>query len=177
MNSSIAFRFLVLSTCLFFAACNRPSAEKAFDVAVLNSNMYVGFANAGMERELDSPSMKMGKTKDEFVSLQRSEVVQSKLRFVEENYEKLKSFSQTDDTKDIIRKSLALHELILPVYKNEYMQLAKLYDSKASRSEIEKSKQAISDKYFPKFETLYNQLISDGKVFAKEHGIEVKWGM
>lgn len=171
------FRLFILSACFFFTACNRPSAEKAFDVAVLNSNMIVGFANAGMERELESPSMKMGKTKDEFAPMQRSEVVQSKLKFAEENYEKLKGFSQTDDTKEIIQKSLALHELILPVYKNEYMQLAKLYDSNAPANEIEKLRKTIHDQYFLKFETLYNQLINSGKLYAKEHNIEVRWAM
>ena len=139
--------------------------------------MIGGFSNAGMERELQSPSAKMGATKNEVVDMKRSEVVESKLKFVEENYEKLKSFSQTDDTKAIIQKSIALHELIIPVYKNEYMQLAKLYDNNAPEHEIEKLKKAIHDKYFLKFEESYNQLINSGKLYAKEHDIEVRWAM
>jgi hypothetical protein len=139
--------------------------------------MIIGFANNGMERDLESPSIKMGKTKDEMISMTRKEVVENKLKFVEENYYKLKGFTQTDDTKNIIQMSLALHELILPVYKNEYAHLAKLYDSNASKNEIEELKKSIHDQYFLKFETLYNQLISSGKLYAKEHNIEVRWAM
>lgn len=174
---SFSFPLIILSLCCFLAACNRPTAGKAFDVAVLNSNMLIGFANGGMERDLESPSVKMGATKDEIIPMQRSEVVQSKLKFVEGNYEKLKGFTQTDDAKDIIQKSLALHELILPVYKNEYMQLAKLYDSNAPKSEVEKLRKTIHDQYFLKFEAAYNALINSGKLYAKEHGIEVRWVM
>jgi len=177
MVSLSHLRFIAIGLVAVFLSCNRPTPEKAFDVAVLNSNMIVGFANTGMERELQSPSAKMGATKDEIVTMKRSEVVESKLKFLEENYEKLKDFAQTDDTKEIIRKSLALHEMIIPVYKNEYMQLAKLYDSNASESEIEKLSKSIRDKYFLKFESAYNQLISSGKSYAKEHSIEVRWDL
>lgn len=177
MKLYLPFRYFIISSCISVAACNHPTAEKAFDVAVLNSNMIVGFANNGMERELQSPSAKIGETEDEVVTMKRREVVESKLKFVEENYEKLKSFSQTDETKDIIQKSIVLHELIIPVYKNEYMQLAKLYDSNAPESEIEELKKAIHNQYFLKFEETYNQLINSGKLYAKKHEIEVRWAM
>jgi hypothetical protein len=177
MILSTSIRLAIAIACLSFAACNKPSPEKAFDVAVLNSNMLVGFANDGMERELDQPSAKMGKTKDEILQMKRSEVVEDKLKFVEENYDKLKGFSPDDDNKEIIQNSLALHEFILPVYKNEYMQLAKLYDENASKDEIEKQKTSVRDKYASKFETLFNTLISSGKAFAKKHDITVNWAM
>ncbi|HVF96460.1 MAG TPA: hypothetical protein VM871_04025, partial [Flavisolibacter sp.] len=132
-------------------------------MAVLNTNMVNGFANEGLLRELRTPSMKMGKTKDEVVSMKRSEVIQSKVAFVEENYEKLKGFDQSDDTREIIQASLALHQFILPVYKNEYTQLAKLYDSGASKEETEEFAQRIQDKYAPRFEELFDKLIALGK--------------
>ena len=177
MKLSMFFSLIAFGFCTAIFSCNTPSAEKAFDVAVLNSNMIIGFANNGMERDLESPSIKMGITKDEMISMTRKEVLENKLKFVEENYYKLKGFTQTDDTKNIIQMSLALHELILPVYKNEYAHLAKLYDSNASKNEIEELKKSIHDQYFLKFETLYNQLISSGKLYAKEHNIEVRWAM
>ena len=177
MNASSLLRLCAAAMLVAFAACNQPSAEKAFDVAVLNTNMIVGFAHTGMERALESPSAKMGKTKDEVVQMKREEVVDDKRKFAEANYEKLKAFSQTDETKDIIQGSIALHELVLPVYKNEYMQLAKLYDSNAPESEIAKLKKVIHDKYFLRFEVAYNNLINSGKLYAKEHDIEVRWAM
>ena len=177
MVSISCLRVLAVGFMAVLFSCSSPSSEKAFDVAVLNTNMIVGFANTGMERELESPSMKMGKTKDEVVQLKRTEVIGNKLKFVEENFEKLKGFSQTEETRDIIQKSLALHELILPVYKNEYTKLAKLYDENASKEDIEKLEQSIREKYFPGFEKLYTQLLSSGKTYAKAHHIEVRWAM
>lgn len=174
-----AYRLGTIATALMIVllSCNSPSPEKAFDVAVLNTNVIVGFANTRMERELEAPSMKMGKNKDEVIQMKREEVVENKIKFAEENYAKLKGFSQTDDTKDIIQKSMALHELILPVYKNEYRQLAKMYDSHAPQADIEKMSKSIHDKYFLTFEAAYNELIGSGKLYAKEHDIEVRWDL
>ena len=177
MSWPLSLRLSILISCLSLAACNKPSPEKCFGIAVLNSNMLVGFANGGIERELESPSIKMGKSKDEFFPMKRREVISSKIQFVEENYEKLRGFEQTEETKDIIQHSIALHEFILPVYKSEYAQLAKLYDEDARKEEIQKMVQAIHDKYHDKFEELYNKLISSGKNYAKANDIKVNWGM
>jgi len=177
MSWPLSFLLFILISCLSLAACNKPSPEKCFGIAVLNSNMLVGFANGGIERELESPSMKMGKTKDEVLPMKRSEVIDGKIQFVEENYEKLNGFEQTDETKDIIQNSIALHELILPVYKNEYTQLAKLYDEDTTKEEIQKNVQAIHDKYYERFKELYDKLISSGKLYAKANDIKVNWAM
>lgn len=139
--------------------------------------MLTGFANEGLLRELESPSMKMGKTKDEIVPMKRSEVIATKLAFVEENYEKLKGFDQTEDTKEIIQTSLQLHKYILPVYKKEYAQLAELYNNGASMVETGRFAEAIYERHAARFEELYNKLIELGKAYAAKHGIEVNWGM
>ena len=162
-------RPLAIFFVLILGSCGEASPEKTFGIAVLNSNMLVGFANTRMERELEQTSVKMASTKEEYSSMKRSEVVANKIRFVEENYTKLKAFSPTEDSKEIIQHSLALHELILPVYKNEYTRLAKLYDGDAPKDEIENLKQLIRDKYAAKFEALYDLLISSGKVYAEKH--------
>lgn len=121
--------------------------------------------------------MKMGKTKDEVLPMQRSEVIDDKIKFTEENLNKLQSLSQNGDNKDIVQASLALHQYILPVYKTEYTQLAKAFDGGASKEQAAQQAQAIHDKYYPKFETLYNQLIGCGKAYAEKHHIDVRWAM
>lgn len=172
---SFSIRILVLLFCVSFFSCNKPTPEECFGIAVLSSNMLVDFSNGGLERELKSPLVKMGKTKDEVIPMKRAELIDTRIGFVEENYEKLKGFEQTDDNKDIIQNSMALHEMILPVYKNEYTQLAKLYDEYGSKEKIEELEKAIHDKYSLKFDELYNKLIGSGKFFAKKHDIKVNW--
>ena len=165
--------------CLYFlfvvTGCNTASPEKYFDVAVLNSNMLVGFSNGSDLREFESPSVKMSETGGQPIAMKRSEVVQSKIDFVEANLEKIKELKQTDDTKEMLQTSLALHEYILPVYKSEYQQLAKLYDEGAANESIQVQAKAIHDKYNPGFDDLYNKLINTGKSFAERHDIKVNW--
>lgn len=55
-NTVAILCFYLLPLCM---GCNSVTPEKCFDIAVLNSNMLVGFANEGQIRELESPSVKM----------------------------------------------------------------------------------------------------------------------
>jgi uncharacterized protein Yka (UPF0111/DUF47 family) len=160
---------------LFMASCSTATPEKCFGVAVLNSNLLAGFANEGSFRELESPSMKMGKTKDEFAPMKRTEVVSTKISFIEENLKKIEDLEETADTKDIRQASLTLYHYVLPVYKTEYIALANLYDGGASNEQLKMAASAISGKHSAKFEELYNTLISSGKRYAAKHDIKVNW--
>lgn len=177
MTTASFLRMSLFLACFAFTSCQTATPEKSFDVAVLNSNMLVGFANDGFWRELESPSVKMGKSKDEIIPMQRSEVIDAKVKFVEENLDKLKTLGQTDDNKEIVQASLALYQFVLPVYKNEYAQVAKALDGGASKETAAQEATAIHDKYAAKFESLYNALINNGKLYAEKHHIDVKWAM
>lgn len=159
---------------LLFASCNTTTPEQYFGRAVLVSNMFTGFADNGMERELASPSAKMD-ANGGTVAMKRSEVVSSRLEVLNEDFEKLKDLEETADTKDILQSSKNLYEFVLPVYKKEYAALAALYDQNAAKEDIEAQAKAIHDKYFARFETLYNTLIGHGKTYAAKHNIKVNW--
>jgi len=118
----------------------------------------------------------MAENKTETVTMKRSEVIESKIQFIDEQYDNVKSLKITDDSKDIMDASLALYSFVLPVYKTEYTQLAKLYDNNESKDQIETLTKLIHDKYFPRFEEHYKKLIAAGKVYAAKHNIKVNWG-
>ncbi len=75
----------------------------------------------------------------------------------------------------MLATSVSLHEYILQVYKNEYQQLAKLYDESAPTEQIQSLTQTIHDKYYPCFDELYNKLIAIGKSYAGKNNIKVNW--
>jgi hypothetical protein len=162
---------------ILLLGCNMTTPEKYFDVAVLNSNMLTGFANDGQWRELASPPGKATDDKGGYIAMQRGEALQAKITFVEENTEKLKGLQQTADTKEILEYSITLHEFVLRVYKNEYMQLANLYDAGAPEEKITALAKTINQQYFNRFDELYNKLINSGKSYAVKHNIKVNWAM
>lgn len=175
MKKYIVRTLIIIGSCTLLIACHTATPEKYFDVAVLNSNMVIGFANNGQLRELESPSAKLveGKT----VSMQRKEVLDAKIQYLDQSFSKVRALKETDDTKDILQASLALYNYVLPVYKNEYTQLAGLYDKAAPTQEILSLSQLIHDKYAAQFSLLYNTLIGHGKRYAEKHGIQVNWAM
>ena len=147
MKKNSAFACFLLGSSLLLAACNMATPEKYFDIAVLNSNMSVGFANSGQLRELESPSVKLEEGKTEPVAMKRKEVVEEKVKWLEDAFEKVKALKETEDAKDILQASIALYEYMLPVYKNEYTQLAEAYDKGAPKEQIALQAKAIEDKY------------------------------
>lgn len=176
MKKYLLNKFLFFCTCLLFINCNTTTPDKYFGVAVLNTNMLSGFADNGMIRQLDSPSSKLSGDNGETVPMSRTEVMDSKIESIEINYEEVKDLKETEDTKEMISASLALYEYVLPVFKTEYMQLAKLYDSDASDSQLQSLSESIHEKYSSGYKEHYDRLISAGKIYAEKHDIKVNWG-
>lgn len=136
----------------------------------------MGFAADGPARELDQPSsMLVEGSTDKTRTMSRKEVVDMKINSIEDAYKKVKGLTQNDDNKDIVEASKALYEYILPVYKNEYQQLAKLYDQGAPPEEIKTFTASIHNKHAGNFEQLYKKLIANGKLYAQKHNIKVNW--
>ena len=135
-----------------------------------------GFANRALQMQLESPSVKMVEgSKDKTEPMKRKEVIEDQIKSIETNYEKVKDLKETDETKDILKASLSLYEYVLPVYKNEYLQLAKLYDDGASKEQIQSMETLIENKYSNNFHQLYNNLTVAGKPYAEKNNIKVNW--
>ena len=157
-------------------SCNNANPETQFGIAVLNSNMMQGFASDGLQRELESPSVQMiDGDKDKFAPMKRKEVIENKLQSLESNFKKLNQLKETSDNRQLLKASRDLYNYVLPVYKKEYLQLAKLYDEGSPAAEISSYTNAISDKYYDGFIALHEKLIAEGKPFAQKHGINVQW--
>lgn len=176
MTTKRAF-ILLLLICQVFTACNLVSPERNFDIAVLNCNMITGISGDGLMQEMESPSAKLKEgSKTEITAITRKETIDMKILYIEDNIKKLSKLVETGETKEMIQTSTALHQYVLAIYKNEYRELAKMYDEGAPREQILLKGQSIHDKYDARFEELFGKLIALGKVYAKKHKIAVNWG-
>lgn len=167
---------LLIGCYCFLLSCNSPSPEKYFTTAVLNINLMHGFAGDGLQRQLESPSVKMvGNDPNKTEPMKRKEIIDTKIQQLEEAFENVNSLKESEDTKGILDASKALYNYVLPVFKNEYTQLAKLYDEGAAAESIQSLSQSISDKHSAKFGELHEKLTEAGKAFATKHNINVQW--
>lgn len=167
--------FLILFF-LYFTGCGSETPEKTFGIAVLNSNALSGFANNGMLRQIETPSEKLVEGSSETVPMKSREIVNSKIDFAETSLKSIKDLKVTEDNKEIINASVALYEYVIPVYKNEYLQLAELYDTGAPKDKINIISESINNKYSSRYQELYKNLINSGKKYAEKHNIKVNWG-
>ena len=171
----IAALTLTLSLTFILTACGNPPPRDVFGIAVLNCNLIFGFAGRGMQSELSSPSVKLTDEKTGATApMKRAEVVKTKLETIETNYGKVKGLKSDAATKEMLDASLALYEFVIPVYKNEYTQLAALYDENAPADKIAALEKSIQDNYGAKFRELYNAVGTTGKAYAAKHDIPVQ---
>ncbi|HTE29486.1 MAG TPA: hypothetical protein VK666_03870 [Chryseolinea sp.] len=169
---------LLLFSAMILSACNMATPEKYFGVAVLNCNMMMSFAGEDVPRDISEPSGKMDPAnKDKVIQMTHKEMVDSKVEFFEENLGKLRKLKETAETKEMLDASLALNGFVIPVYRNEYQQLAKLYDDGASQNEIQAFNKSIHDKYAVKFVELFDRVTKAGKAYAARNNIKVQWGV
>ncbi len=173
---TLVCRILVIAFCSVLTSCDSASPQVTFQRAVLNCNMIADFAGRGLLRQLEQPSEKLTDAKTgASAPMKRKEVIDDKMAFVEQALEKIRKLSQSGDAKDMVQASIALHEYVLPVYRNEYQQLAKLYDDGAPKAQIDALATTIGTKYGPGFAKLYDEVITAGKVYAAKHDIKVQW--
>ena len=160
-------------TCLTLFSCS-STPQEYFGQAVLNCNLLYGFAGYELKRDLAIPSERLVDEKTmKMAPVLRGQVVKEKVETVEANFTKLKNLSITDDTKEMLAAATALYEYVLTVYKNEYTQLAALYDNGAAPDKIAATEKLITEKYEAAFLELYNAAGKAGKAYAAKHGIKV----
>lgn len=155
-------------------SCEKATPEQTFARAVINTNLMSGFAGSGMRYQLENPSVKLtpsGGTSP----MTRKEWVDSQIRSIDESYQKTRKLVEDDDNRDMLQASIALYNYVLPVYRDEYTQLAGLYDRGAGKAELEVVYKAIADRYLEGYRARSAALNAAGKPFAERHGIRVKW--
>ncbi len=170
-------RLISIVLALLLVSCDTATPENYFDRAVLNCNLMHGFAGSGLRRKLESPSIKLSEDRKTQAPMKRKEVIDSDTASIEANFEKVKKLRETDDTREILQASRSLYEYVLPVYKTEYQELARLYDEGAPRDEIDALARTIETKYAEGFATRYDQLTAVAKPYAARHNIKVNWGV
>ena len=166
---------LVISS-LSMQSCAEP-ADKFFSTAILNTNTITDFATPALAKHIEDettefPDVPSSKKKgDEAVTM-----VQNNILYMEKSLNDIKALNaNSDDRKVIKEKSIALYEFVIPVYKKEYTNYAKLCDSKADQAQKDALANSIEQKYAAKFETMYTDLMNAGKAFAKENDLNVDW--
>ncbi len=166
---------LIAGVCLM-SSCEKATPRSYFDRAVLNCNLLHGFAGPAMEMQLQQPSVKLvagSTTRTE--PMTRREMIDDRIRSAEEAYEKMKKLPETDETRTMLQASRAVYDFVLPVYRNEYQQLAKLYDEGAEAAKIEAMHRSIRDNYQAGFQSRMESLTTAAKPYAAAHGINVQW--
>lgn len=176
MKAKHIMYMFVLGLFLAFTACTNPTPENYFDRAVLNTNMFNDFASENFTRMLIATTVKYEGVKGDTAKNQAFTMVDSKAKYIEKALKDIKALKQTDETKEMLQTSIALHEYVLPVYQNEYTALAKLCDSGGSKEDIASLALEIDNKYAAHFEELFIKLTNEGKAYAKAHNINVTWG-
>ena len=175
---SIGLMACCMALTVLFAACDTATPQDYFGRAGLSSNLLHDFAGEGMRRQLASPSEKLTDAKTgASAPMKRAEVVADKLASAQASLDKVKALRGNDDANAMIKASLTLYEFVIPVYKNEYQELAALYDgndSRAAAAKIAALEKSISEKYAAKFQDLRGALIAAGKTYAAKHNIKVR---
>jgi hypothetical protein len=167
--------FVLLGAILAFSACTNPTPENYFDKAVLNANIVNDFGSERLTKMLISYGVKHEGTAPDMKNPAET-FIDSKVQYITKQLKDIKDLKETDETKNMLNTSVAMFEYVLPVYKNEYMALAKLSDEGGTQDDILSLGKEIDVKYGARFDSLYEVLTAEGKKYAAAHNINVNWG-
>ena len=176
MNRRFRSVLIVLAVGSLLSSCNNATPENYFDEAVLNVNLITPFGGQAALYSMAHPSVKLVPgTKDQTAPMTRKEIVEDQIQRVEQNLTKIKALPESEESRDMVQTSIELHEFVLPVYKTEYRELAKLYDEGGSQQDRISRAQEIDTKYLAAYKALFSRLVELGKAYAEKHHIKVEW--
>src|ERR1700739_4567051 len=160
MNHRFRSAFIAFAVGLLLTSCNNPTPKNYFDEAVLNVNLITPFGGQAALQSLAHPSVRLVPgTKDQTAPMTRKEIIEDQIQRVEGNLTKIKTLPDSEEARDMVQTSIKLHEVVLPVYKGEYGELAKLYDEGGSQQERVSKAQEIDRKYLAGYQELFNRLV------------------
>lgn len=171
-------QLVVAFVLLLTVSCQSASPGEFFDQAVLNSNLIHDFEPRHFGKSLEQytvvyPNHPENNPKGD----EAQQVVNNKILSIEAALKKIKDLNAGDDDQKAIKENaIALFETALPVYKNEYMQYAKLCDAKSTSPGKEALLAKVEKDDLPKVDALMGSLYEKGKAYAEKHDINVKWG-
>lgn len=172
MYKAIGFCLLLAFT---LAGCQKPDPAKYVTTAFINANLLVGFASDGLNNELAQPTqMLVDADKQTFRDLKRAEVMENKITQATDALKKIEALPDDADARPMVQASVQLFQLVLKGYRNEYTQLAKLYDTGASAESIQSLEMQIQDRYALEYQQLTTALEKEGMHYAREHQVPVQ---
>ena len=153
--------------------------ENYFDRAVLNTNLVVNIGSTdlnSMVLQKENKSL-MGSVDGKFIAQESAELYITSWQIVdiENKIKSIEELKPTEETKEMIDRSLKLFNFVLERYKTEYVAIAKLLDNGAPKSEIEAAITDFDAKYITKFEELHNSVLEVGIPYAEANGIQVSY--
>lgn len=165
---------------LFFGivSCQSVSPEQFFEQVVLNTNYVADFAPGIFGKELEAqtveyPDVPASKKHGD----EAQKIVETKIISIERALGKIRELKAEDEEMRSMKdNSIELLETVLPVYKKEYMEYARLCDAKGSSAQKEILLQTVEKTYLPKVEELMENVYRKGKNYADKHQINVQWG-
>lgn len=95
-----------------FHSCQKPTPAETFATAVLSTNLMHGFAGRGFQSQLEQPSVKLaGEQLDHEVAMKRWEIVDDKIRNLEDAFGKIRTGTSPEGMEDAGELNLAVGRL------------------------------------------------------------------
>ncbi len=177
VKSKQSLVLLMLTVC--FQGCNMYTPENYFGRTTLNTNRYhnLGARDFAEMKASKKANMLYGsfseggfKTTESYETHIRG----MKMTFLEEDIKKIKELKVTPETEDLIQTSLEVFEFVKSIYENDYIEIAKLMDKKASSEDLDAAMMKLENsvnQYHIKRETLMEIAIP----YAKQNKIDVRF--
>ena len=173
-------RFIVVFMVVLLGAvsCNRPNADQFFQTTILNTNIINDFASDRFGKQLTYDAIARAKnsstTPAERTNAQS--IVNNKAAYIKQTIEKIEDLTPPDADAEVIKvKALDLYRFVLPVYENEYLEMAKMADSDSLQAVLEEKDLQIQEKYGHTFFERFDEFYALGKSYAEKHKLNVKF--
>ncbi len=160
-------------------SCSFDEPESYFGKTTLNVNKHIDIGAKDFQHMMELQSHNAlyaiidGKSipSDNF----EAHIKTYKILNIETDIESIKKLKPTEDTKELIAKSLEVFNFVKSIYETDYIEIAKLLDQKADKTIIDKAIMAFEEQNLEELSKKIDALHTIALPYAKANGIEVSF--
>ena len=170
---------LLILLSLITNACNFSfnTPEEYFDRTTLNTNKFSDFGYyyfKTIQEEKKGNQLFYYENNQQIVAQKYTDFVQKfTLPDINKDIEKIKNLKETDETKEMIQRSLDVFTFVKSVYETDYIKIAKMLDENQSEDNIQKAIEELGNKKDKILEEKMTKLKEVSLPYAQKNGIKV----
>ncbi len=170
----------IITLLLLFVSCQKETPQKVIEKTVLKANLLmanygIGYFEQLKELQKNEYLTYYDSDGEEYAATYSQYLHKVTIPDLEKSLREIQRLAVNEDSKELISTSVALFEFCIDFYKQDYAEIAYMYDEGKTQQEINQLLREFKAKSLEEFKEKNRTLEEAAKIYAEKKGVNLKF--